>query len=141
MSSAIDLGVVNALRNDAILTGLAPGGIYRDSAPERVIDAAVANPDDVFGTVALQSALTRHEELGHAFEENRYLVKFICPSTSPVTAQSAADRAEVVLKTVTVSGFAVTCLRREERIAYVEVDGPVRWQHRGVSWLVVASAS
>jgi hypothetical protein len=137
--SAIDTAVVNALRNDATLAALAPGGIYRDQAPEAVVDAALADPDEVFGIVTLQSAPQAYGFDGRAFEECRYLVKFVSPSTSPVTAQSALDRAEVVLATLTASGFAVTCSRRDERSAYVEVDGPVRWQHRAVSWLVMAS--
>ena len=37
------------------------------------------------------------------------------------------------------SGFKVTCSRREERISFVESDGPVYWQHRGVSWFLFAS--
>ncbi len=139
--SALDIGVINALRNDATLTGLAPGGIYRDEAPELVVSAAIEDPDEVFGVVTLQSALTKHAFDSPALEECRYLVKFVTPSTSPITAQSACDRAETVLGTLTVAGFGVTCSRREERISYVEIDGPVRWQHRGVSWLVVASAA
>jgi hypothetical protein len=140
-ASALDIGVIDALRNDATLTGLAPGGIYRDEAPERVVDAAIEDPDEVFGVVTLQSALTRHAFDSPALEECRYLVKFVTPSTSPITAQSASDRAETVLASVAVSGYGISCSRREERISYVEVDGPVRWQHRGVSWLVVASAA
>lgn len=138
--SAIDIAVVNALKNDATLTGLAPGGVFRDQAPEGVVSAALEDPDEVFGVVTLQSASQRYAlEALRAFEECRYLVKFVTPSTSPVSAQSALDRAETVLATLTVTGFAVSCSRREERISYVEVDGPIRWQHRGVSWLVMAS--
>ena len=139
MSAAIDLAVINALRNDATLSTYAPGGIYRDEAPEGAVDAALADPDEVFGVVTLQSALASHVFTGESFEACRFLVKFVSPSTAPTTAQNAADRAETVLAALTVSGWAVSCSRREERIAYVHVDGPVRWQHRGVSWLVQAS--
>ena len=137
--SALDIAVVNALRGDATLTALAPGGVYRDEAPEAAVNAALADPDEVFGVVTLQSAPQHYGFDARAFEECRYLVKFVSPSTSPVTAQSALDRAEVVLSTVTASGFAISVSRREERISYVEVDGPIRWQHRGVSWLIYAS--
>lgn len=137
--SALDTAVVNALKNDATLTTLAPGGVYRDVAPEAVVNAALQSSGQVFGVVTLQSAPQAYAFEGRAFEECRYLVKFVSPSTSPLGAQAAIDRAEVVLSTVTATGFAVTCSRREERISYVEADGPVYWQHRGVSWLVMAS--
>lgn len=137
--SAIDTAVVNTLKNDATLSGLSPGGIYRDEAPEAVVNAATDDPSEVFGIVTLQSAPQRYAFGSRAFEECRYLVKFVSPSASPIGAQAALDRAETVLGTLAVSGFSVSCSRREERIAYVEADGPVFWQHRAVSWLVMAS--
>jgi len=137
--SAIDVAVMTALKGDATLTTLAPGGIYRDVAPEAVVSSALADATQVFGVVTLQSAPQVYTFTERAFERCLYLVKCVSPSTSPVKAQQAIDRAEVVLSTLAVSGFAVTCSRREERISYVESDGPVFWQHRGVSWLVMAS--
>lgn len=137
--SAIDVAVVTALKADATLMALVPGGVYRDVAPEAVVSSALADASQVFGLVTLQAAPQVYAHGSRAFEECRYLVKFVSPSTSPVNAQSALDRAEVVLSTLTVTGFAVSCSRREERISYVEADGPVYWQHRGVSWLVIAS--
>lgn len=137
--SAIDIAVVNALKGDATLATLAPGGVFRDIAPEGVVTSAVTDAQQVFGIVGLQSAPQRYAFGSRAFEECRYLIKFLTRSTSPVTAQAALDRAEVVLATLTVSGFAVTCSRREERISYVESDGPYLWQHRAVSWFVAAS--
>lgn len=139
--SAIDLALVNALKGDATLTTLAPGGIFRDVAPEDVVTSAVNNASQVFGIVTLQSAPQWYSFESRAFEELRYLVKFVTRSTSPVGAQSALDRAETVLSTLAVSGFGISCSRREERIAYVESDGPVNWQHRGCSWLLMASPS
>ncbi len=141
--SALDIAVVNALKGDATLAGLAPGGIFRDVAPEAVVSAALDDPNEVFGVVTLQSALDRHalQPTSRALEECRYLVKFVSPSTSPVGAQAAADRAEVVLASLAATGYKVSCSRREERISFVEADGPVYWQHRGMSWLVVASPS
>jgi hypothetical protein len=94
--SALDTAVINALRGDATLTALAPGGVYRDEAPEAAVSAALADPDEVFGVVTLQSAPQMYAFGARAFEECRYLVKFVSPSTSPVTAQSALDRAETV---------------------------------------------
>jgi hypothetical protein len=137
--SALDTAVINALRGDATLTALAPGGVFRDEAPEAAVNAALEDPDEVFGVVTLQSAPQHYTFTDRAFEECRYLIKFVSPSTSPVGAQAALDRAEVVLATVTAAGFGISCSKREERISYIEVDGPVRWQHRGVSWLIYAS--
>lgn len=137
--SAIDISVVNALKGDATLATLAPGGVFRDVAPEAVVNAALDDNSEVFGIVTLQSAPQRYSFTGRAFEECTYLIKFVSPSTSPVGAQAAMDRAEVVLATVTATGFAITCSRREERISYVEADGPVYWQHRGASWFIAAS--
>jgi hypothetical protein len=140
-AAAIDTAVINALRNDATLATSASGGIFRDAAPEAVVNAALEDPDEVFGVVTLLSGFVSHAQGSLGLEDRLYLVKFVAPSTSPTTAQTALDRAEVVLATVTASGYAVSCSRREEDIAYVEVDGPVRWQHRGVHWRVVAGAS
>lgn len=139
--SAIDLAVLDALRNDATLQTLAPGGVYRDAAPEAVVETAEQDPDAVFGVVTLQSSLNRYSFGTVSFESCRYLVKFICPSTSPTGAINAWTRAEVVLAALTVTGWKVSCSRREERIAYVEQDNAQRWQHRGCSWLVEASPS
>ena len=140
MSAELDAAVLASLRNDATLATLAPGGVYRDVAPEGVVDAALNDAAEVFGVVTLQSSLAWHEFGGRALEECRYLVKFVAPSTNASGAQAALDRAEVILPTLSATGYAVTCSRREERLAFVESDGPVRWQHRGVSWLVVAGA-
>lgn len=141
--SALDIAVVNALKNDATLQSLAPGGVFRDVAPEAVVNAALEDSGQVFGIVTLQSAPQTYVFEGRAAEECSYLVKFVSPSTSPVGAQAALDRAEVVLAALIASGspsgFKVTCSRREERISFVESDGPVYWQHRGVSWFLFAS--
>lgn len=145
MSATIDTGVTNALKNDAQLQVLAPGGIYRDVAPESVVRSALSDPAQVFGIVTLQSE-TQAQGFADTtgLQEARYLVKFVSPSTSPSGAQSALDRALTVLRAfrgTVVSGFAISASRQEERVAYVEQDGAIAWQHRGVSWLLVSSAS
>jgi hypothetical protein len=140
MSAAVvDIAIMTALKGDATLTTLAPGGVFRDVAPEAVVSSALADPTAVFGIVTVQSARDSYVFTGLAYEEIRYIVKFVSPSTSPLYAQSASDRAEVVLATVTASGYAISGSRREERISFVESDGPVYWQHRGVIWLMNAS--
>lgn len=142
MSAALDTGVVNALKNDATLQALVPGGVYRDVAPESVVNSALLDASQVYGLVVLQSALSTYAFNTLAFETCYYLVKFISPSTSPLGAQAAIDRAEVVLAGVygsAVGGFAITASRRAERISYTDPDGPIYWQHRGVSWMLLAS--
>ncbi len=142
MSALVDLAVTNALKNDATLATLAPGGLYRDVAPEAVVSAAISDPSQVFGVITLQSEVPQDAFDNKPLDEARLLVKFVSPSTSSVGAQAALDRAVAVLEALSgtvVSGFAITCSKRAERMAYVENDGPVFWQHRGVSWLIVSS--
>mgnify|MGYP003532977036 FL=1 len=142
MSALVDTAVTNALKTDATLSTLAPGGIYRDVAPEAVVSAAKSDPSQVFGILTLQSEVPLDSFDNKPLDEARLLVKFVSPSTSSVGAQAARDRAMAVLEGLSgtvVSGFAITCSKRAERMAYVENDGPVFWQHRGVSWLVVSS--
>lgn len=142
MSALVDTAVTNALKTDSTLATLAPGGIFRDVAPEAVVSAAKSDPSQVFGIITLQSEVPLDAFDNKPLDETRLLVKFISPSTSSVGAQTALDRAVAVLEALSgtvVSGFAITCSKRAERMAYVENDGPVFWQHRGVSWLVVSS--
>lgn len=142
MSALVDTAVTNALKTDATLATLAPGGIFRDVAPEAVVTSAVSDPSQVFGIITLQSEVPLDAFDNKPLDEARLLVKFVSPSTSSVGAQAALDRAVAVLEALSgtvVSGFAITCSKRAERMAYVENDGPVFWQHRGVSWLVVSS--
>lgn len=142
MSALVDIAVTNALKNDATLTTLAPGGIYRDIAPEAVVTSSLSDPSQVFGVITLQSEVPLDAFDNKPLDEARLLIKFVSPSTSSVGAQAALDRAVTVLAALSgtvVSGFAITCSKRVERVAYVESDGPVFWQHRGVSWLVASS--
>lgn len=142
MSAVVDAAVTTALKNDATLTALAPGGFFRDVAPEAVVSAAVSDPSQVFGILTLQSEIPQDAFDNKPLDETRLLVKFVSPSTSSVGAQAALDRAVAVLEALSgtvVSNFAITCSKRAERMAYVEEDGPVFWQHRGVSWLIVSS--
>lgn len=144
MSATIDTALVNVLKNDAQLQVLAPGGVYRDVAPEGVVTSALNDPTQVFGIVTLQSELQAHGFDEASLQDGRYLIKFVSPSKSPSGAQQALDRAMTILRAfrgTVVAGFSISASRQEERIAYVEADGPVNWQHRGVSWLLVSSAS
>lgn len=142
MSALVDAAVTTALKNDATLATLAPGGFFRDVAPEAVVSAAISDPSQVFGILTLQSEVPQDAFDNKPLDDALLLVKFVSPSTSSVGAQAALDRAVAVLEALSgtvVSGFAITCSKRAERIAYVEEDGPVFWQHRGVSWRIVSS--
>lgn len=137
-SSAIDAAVIAALANDATLTGLAPGGVYRDIAPQ-----GVSRP---FVVVTLQA----HEDalnLGRAaaFERATFLVKAVDANTSGTTAQAIADRIQVLLQNaaLSITGYRCVDVHREERIAFVETEdnGDRKWQHRGGLYVVMAEAS
>lgn len=136
-TSAIDAALIAKLANDATLTGLAPGGIYRDTAPQNartpfVIVTQMAHEDD-YGLGA------------QLFEQVRYLVKAVDFATSSTGAQAAADRIQALLQvaSMTVTGYRSLLIQREERIAYVEVDETPdrRYQHRGGIYLVVVEPS
>lgn len=131
--AALDNGLIAALKADAQLTALAPGGVYRDIAPD-----GVAEP---FVIVTLMS----HHDVPQfgateAYQEARYLVKAVGKGTSPTSTESAADRIHAVLQnaTLTMSGFSQMGCFREERISYVEADAPSRYQHRGGIYVVRA---
>lgn len=141
MNAVVDVAVMDRLRQDTALQALAPGGIYRDYAPENVVDAATNDPTQVFGIVALEAAIDHPTFCAPppAPEENHYVITFIAPASDPTGAQAASDRAEALLPDLAVPGARVGCSRRVERVSDVLEDGPVRWQYRGVRWLVWVS--
>lgn len=135
--SAIDAAVIAKLANDATLTGLAPGGIYRDTAPQGVTTPFVivsqVDHDDAY---AIGSA---------AYQQVTYLIKGVHQSTSGTTAQQIADRIQVLLQgaALTMTGYRLMLLDREGSIAYTEVDdgSDRRYQHRGGTYTVTAEAT
>jgi hypothetical protein len=139
-SADLDVAVITLLRNDATLTTLAQGGIYRDEAPEAVVSAAAEAPDQVFGIVSLVTSI-----LFPSFcdptppEDCLYLVRFWAPATNATGAQAALDRAEELLPDLTVAGYHIGASRRTLRFGDVISDGHVRWQYRAVQWEVWAS--
>jgi hypothetical protein len=107
---------------------LAPGGVFREIAPQ-----GSAEP-----YVIVQMMRHSDEYLinrGEAFEEFTYMVKAVQRNTSGATVQSVADRIHTLLQdgTMTITGYNLTTMQREERIAYVELDEnrDQRYQHRG----------
>lgn len=136
-SKDLDAAVIAALANDAQLSTLAPGGIYRDVAPQQ-------RTAGVFGVVSLTSHEDDYQVGGAAYESALYLVKFVGESKNASSAQAAASRAHTVLQRVALSatGYKVLECAREERIAYVEPvdDGDRLFQHRGGYYRVIAEA-
>ena len=136
-TAAVDAALIARLASDATLTASAPGGVFRDTAPQGVSTPFV-----------IVTQLT-HEDVyaigSQAYESLVYLVKAVDLSTSGLAAQSAADRIQVLLQgaTPTVTGYRVMLIQRDERVAYTEVDdaGDRRWQHRGGRYLVMVEAT
>lgn len=138
-TSAIDAAVIAVLANDSSLTSLAPGGVFRDVAPQGVsvpfvIVSQMAH-EDRYGVGSSRAA----------FEIVTYLAKVVDQSNSGTNAQTAANRVNTLLHGATLSatGYHAMLCERTERVAYVEVDDQSdrRWQHRGGMYEVTAEAT
>lgn len=149
MSAPVDVAIFDLLRTDAALATLAPGGIYRDAAPEGVVEASQDDPAECFGTVSVRRAVAHHTfctaPLGGGgaippLDEVHYLVQFVSPSANPQGAQAALDRALAILPGLTVPAYRVACSRPRERLPFVVIDGPIRWETRAALWEVWAEA-
>lgn len=134
-SSDIDNALIAKLGADAGAGGLLtlmPNGVYFEEAPagsRRFVIVSLVIEHDVaqFG--------------GRAFEDALYLVKAVGLDTkaNPLPANAmkdAAARIDALLEdgTLTVSGYTLMTIHREERLRMTEVDGAdssIRWQHRG----------
>lgn len=135
--SAIDAAVIAKLANDATLTSLAPGGIYRDTAPQGVQTPFV-----------IVSQLDHNDEYSvgsAAYETVSYLIKAVHQSTSGTTAQSVADRIQTLLQgaALTITGYRLLLIQREGSLAYTEVDdgSDRRYQHRGGTYFLMVEAT
>ena len=136
-TAAIDAAIIAKLANDATLTTAAPGGVYRDIAPQGVASPFV---------IVTQMAHGDEYAIGsQAYEELTYLVKAVGSGTSGNAAQTAADRIHALLQgaTLTITGYRSLIVQRAERVGYVEVEDASdrRWQHRGGMYLVMAEAT
>ena len=132
--AALDDGLMAKLKADGTLTTLAPGGVFRDVAPD-----SASEPFVIVTLMAHEDAPQMHATQ-EAYQEARYLVKAVASGTSPAAAELAADRIHALLQggSLTITGFSHMGCWREERISYVEADGPMRWQHRGGMYVVTA---
>lgn len=135
-TSNIANAVIALLGGDSTLLTLCPNGVYYDEAPPGstrfVIVSMVAGFDEpMFGA--------------RAFEQGLYLVKAVMLSTAGGDIKAAAARIDVLLEQqpLTVTGYSVSTMRREEPVRYTEVDEldkSIRWFHRGGRYQVVASS-
>jgi hypothetical protein len=136
-TAAIDQAIIARLAGDATLTAAAPGGVFRDMAPQ-----GVSTP---FVIVSQMSHGDEYAIGSEAYEELLYLIKVVDQANSGSAAQTAADRVQTLLQTVTltITGYRSMLIQREERVVYVEVDDESdrRWQHRGGLYRVYAEAS
>lgn len=139
-SSDIDTALVNKLNADAMLTGYIQNLAWMDLAPEkstRFIIVSLLDEADAqaFGVRSHEDAL--------------YLVKAVVLSTvanANAIVKSAAARIDALLEggTLTVNGYALMTMYRENRVRIDEVDEvdpTVKWLHRGGQYRLVMSTS
>lgn len=133
--SAVDTALVAKLQGSAAVTSAAPGGIYQDVAPH-----GVAEP---FVIVTLQAHTDEYSTSNGHLEVGRYLVKAVGQGEHSLAVATAAAAIHAALQNQAISATGYTSMEchREERIRYVEVDGAVRYQHRGGIYAIWESAS
>jgi hypothetical protein len=133
-SQAVDTALIAKLTGDATLMAAAPGGVYREVAPQGVQEPFII----VQQMTHEDQYLLRRQE---AFESFLYLVKAVQQSMTAAAVQTCADRIHVLLQNGTMSptGYNLTLMQREERIATVEIDEDrdLRYQHRGGLYRVI----
>jgi hypothetical protein len=121
---AVDQCITTTLKGDSTMSAMISNRIYREQAPQNATYPLV-----VFG---LMSAADRNM-LGpvRAFTRGQYMVKAITTGDGFATADDIMDRVDAILqdKRLTVSGYRVMPLYREEIARYVETIGGVRYNH------------
>jgi hypothetical protein len=136
--SDVDAAIVAALKADTGTGGLMTlmvDGVFVDVAP---------SGSTKFVIVSLATHRDEYVFEGPAFEESTYLVKAVDLNVSGIRAKSAAARIDAVLQdaALSISGYALMLLQRQERVRYTEVDDDnkdIRWQHRGGRYSVFVS--
>jgi hypothetical protein len=126
-SSLILNALIAKLGSDAALLALMPNGVYEDVAYAARATRFVIVSQIISTDVSL---FTR----GRAFEDALFLVEARSRDGGDVNA--AAERIDVLLEdgTLTVAGYGLMKMHREEFIRVVEVDDvdlTIRWQRRG----------
>jgi hypothetical protein len=135
--SAIDAALVGKLAGDATLAALMQSGafVFMDEAPSgstKFVIVSLVTEEDVrsFGA--------------RSFEDALYLVEARMLSTAGGNIAAAAARIDVLLdhSTLSVAGYSLMALFREERTRMTEVDevdSSIRWYRRGGQYRVVMS--
>lgn len=143
-SSLIGNAIVTKLGADTTLLSYVPNGVYFDLAP----------PDMTrFVVVSLASAVDEQVFGGRAAEDGIYLVEARIrgdTTAERTAAREAAARIDALLDpqppnlpaTLSVSGYALMTMHREEPIRLTErddVDATILWHRRGGQYRVVMS--
>jgi len=135
-SSDIDAALLAKLGSDATLLALMPNGVHRDFPTEKLTRFVVV------------SLVEHHDDRtfsGRASESALYLVKAVglsAPNQPQPNMRDAAARIDALLEggTLTVAGYELLAMYREERISTAEpddLDPQVRWYHRGGQYRIV----
>lgn len=137
-SAAVDQALIVKLANDATLQGLAPGGVFREVAPQ--------GAEEPYVIVQLMDHRDEYQlARAEAYETFSYMIKAVQQSASGTAAQAAADRVHALLQNGTLSptNYVLLLMQRESRIAYVEIDEERdrRYQHRGGLYDVMVQAT
>lgn len=131
----IDDAVVNRLKNDATLQGLAPGGVWIDIA-----DPAATRP---YVIVSVGEGPDVAQFRGSAFEKRFYAVTAEDFSESATAVKSAAKRISALLHdaTFSITGYTLLKCHRDRYIRHARDDGDRRWQVAGAVFEVWAQAT
>jgi hypothetical protein len=123
---AVDQCIANTLSNDNGIKAIVSQRVYREQAPQNA-----TFPYIVFG---LMSGIDRNM-LGpvRAFTRGQYMVKAVTVGEGFATADDIMDLVDTLLqdKSLTVSGYRVMPIHREEMFRYTETIGGVRYNHFG----------
>lgn len=137
-SEAVDRGLEAFLRQDSALGALI-GGTGNNA---RVFMGALAQ-----GTIGpavvwmVQGGLDNRTHDRRGYEATVYEVKGVGQSTSATQVVQVSQRLRQLLEGASfdVDGYEVIRCERVGRIAYPELDGDLRWHHRGALWEVFAA--
>ena len=139
-SSDIDNAIVLKLASDATLTALLQSGaaVFVDEAK---------SGSTKFVIVSLVSEVDVPQFGGRSFEDALYLVEvrmLATPSTAVGNIKAAAARVDALLDggTLTVAGYTLMVMRREERFRTLErdeADESITWHRRGGHYRIVMS--
>ena len=134
-SSAIDQALVAKLLNDPTLMASMSDGVWWDIAKK---DATR------FVIVSLASGADEPMFGGRAYEGPLYLVQAVALNTTGADVRAAAARIDELLEggTLTIPGYSLMAIQREDRLRTTEVDAnsDQRWHHRGGYYAVKACA-